>query len=150
MHWDCCPSPCSSRNKLHKAHVFNQFLYWVGPYLGSEAALHPFIRSCLEAVWTFQSVLKNPKWPFKKRVPSSSNLRSGFLKVKVKSLSCVWLFVTPWTVAHQTPPSMGFSRQEHWSGLPFPSPGDLPDPGIEHRSPALQEEALTSEPKTAI
>ena len=45
--------------------------------------------------------------------------------------------VTPWTVAHQAPPSMGFSRQEYWSGLPFPSPGDLPDPRIEPRSPAL-------------
>ena len=51
-------------------------------------------------------------------------------KRKVKSLSRVWLFVTPWTVAYQAPPSMGFSRQEYWSGLPFPSPGDLPNPGI--------------------
>jgi len=51
-----------------------------------------------------------------------------------------------WTVAHQTPPSMGFSRQEYWSGLPFPSPEDLPDPGIEPKSPALQADALTSEP----
>ena len=67
-------------------------------------------------------------------------------KVKVKSLSCVQLFATPWNVAHQAPPSMGFSRQEYWSGLPFPSPGDLPDPGIEPRSPALQADALTSEP----
>ena len=50
---------------------------------------------------------------------------------------------TPWTVAHQAPPSMGFSRQEYWSGLPFPSPGDLPDPGIKPRSPALQADALT-------
>ena len=48
-------------------------------------------------------------------------------------------------VAHQTPLSVGFSRQEYWSGLPFPSPGDLPDPGIEPRSPALQADALTSE-----
>ena len=46
----------------------------------------------------------------------------------VKLLSCVWLFAAPWTVAYQAPPSMGFSRQEYWSGLPFPSPGDLPDP----------------------
>ena len=46
--------------------------------------------------------------------------------------------VTPWTVACQAPLSMGFSRQEYWSGLPFPSPGDLPDPGIKSRSPALQ------------
>ena len=52
----------------------------------------------------------------------------------------------PWTVAYQVPPSMGFSRQEYWSGLPFPSPGDLPDPGIEPRSPAFQADALTSEP----
>ena len=67
-------------------------------------------------------------------------------KVKVKSLSCVWLFVTPWTAAHQAPVSMGFSRQEYWSGLPFPSPGDLPNPRIEPRSLALQADALTSEP----
>ena len=52
----------------------------------------------------------------------------------------------PWTVAHQAFPSMGFSRQEYWSGLPFPSPGDLPDPGIESRSPTLQADALTSAP----
>ena len=46
--------------------------------------------------------------------------------------------VAPWTVAHQASPSMGFSRQEYWSGLPFPSPGDLPHPGIEPRSPAFR------------
>ena len=67
-------------------------------------------------------------------------------KVKVKSLSRVWLFATPWTVAYQAPLSMGFSRQEYWSGLPFPSPGDLPDPGIKLGSPAFQIDALTSEP----
>ena len=55
----------------------------------------------------------------------------------MKSLSSVRLFVTPWTVAHQAPPSVEFSRQEYWSGLPFPSPGDLPNPGIEPGSPAL-------------
>ena len=65
---------------------------------------------------------------------------------KVKSLSCVQLFATPWTVAHQAPPSMEFSRQEYWSGLPFTSPGDLPDPRIKPRSPALQAYALPSEP----
>ena len=59
-----------------------------------------------------------------------STTRQAFLKEKktVKSLSHVWLFATPWNVAYQTPPSMGFSRQEYWSGLPFPSPGDLPNP----------------------
>ena len=67
------------------------------------------------------------------------------LKVKVKLLSHVRLFVTPWTVPYQAPPSMEFSRQEHWSGLPFPSPGDLPDPGIEPGSPELQADALPSE-----
>ena len=66
--------------------------------------------------------------------------------MKVKSLSRVRLFATPLTVAYQASASMGFSRQEHWSGLPFPSPGDLPDPGIEPRSPALQTDALTAEP----
>ena len=68
------------------------------------------------------------------------------LKVKVKLLRCVRFFVTPWAVAYQAPPSMGFSRQEYWSGLPFPSPGDLPNPGIKPRSPALQADALPSEP----
>ena len=64
----------------------------------------------------------------------------------MKSLSCVQLFKTPWTISYQAPLSMEFSRQEYWSGLPFPSPGDLPDSGIEPRSPALQADALPSEP----
>ena len=66
--------------------------------------------------------------------------------VIVKSLSPVPLFATPWTVAYQALLSMGFSRQECWSRLPFPSPGDLPNPGIELGSPALQADTLTSEP----
>ena len=64
----------------------------------------------------------------------------------MKSLSRVRLFATPWTVAYQAPPSMVSSRQECWSGLPCPPPGDLPDPGIEPRSPSLQADALSSEP----
>ena len=68
------------------------------------------------------------------------------VKVNVKSVSRVRLFVTPWTVAHQAPPSMEFSRQEYWSGLPFPSSGNLPDLGIESGSPALQADTLLSEP----
>ena len=63
------------------------------------------------------------------------------LYVYAQSSSCVRLFGTPWTVAHQAPLSMGFSSQEYLSGLPFPPPGDLPDPGIEPRSPTLQAEA---------
>ena len=70
--------------------------------------------------------------------------------MKVKSLSRVQLFATPWTVAYNAPPSMRFSRQQYWSGLPFPSPEDLPNPGIEPRSPALEADALTSEPPGKI
>ena len=65
---------------------------------------------------------------------------------KVKSFSHVWLFVTPWIVAYQAPLSMEFSRQKYWSGLPFPSPGDLPNPEIKPRSPTSQADALPSEP----
>ena len=61
-------------------------------------------------------------------------------------LSHVRLFATPWTVAHQAPLSMGFSRQEYWSWLPFPSPGDLPDPGIEPLSTALAGGFFIAEP----
>ena len=68
------------------------------------------------------------------------------MKVKMKSLSRVRFFAAPWTVAYQAPQSMEFSRQEYWSGLPFPSPGALPDPGIEPRSPTLQTDSLPSEP----
>ena len=66
-----------------------------------------------------------------------------------QSFSCVRLFVTPWTIALQTPPSMGFSWQEYWSGLPFAPPGDLPDAGIEAvslESPALTSRFFTTEP----
>ena len=68
----------------------------------------------------------------------------------MKSLSHVRLFGTPWTVAYHTPPSMGFSQQEYWSRLPFPSPEDLPDPGIEPGSPALQADTSPSEPSTIV
>ena len=62
---------------------------------------------------------------------------SNIMEVKVKTLSRVWLFATPWTAAYQAPPSIGISRQEYWSGLPCPCPGDLPNPGIEPGSPTL-------------
>ena len=67
--------------------------------------------------------------------------------VCVKLLSHVQLFATLWTVEYKAPPSMGFSRQEYWSGLHFPSPEDLLNPGIELWSPALRADALTSEPE---
>ena len=65
----------------------------------------------------------------------------------MKSLSRVLLFATPWTVASQAPPSLGFSRQEYWTGLPFSSPGDLPNPGMKPGSPVLQADTLPSEPQ---
>ena len=74
-------------------------------------------------------------------IPKAQTLFPLLKRYKVKLLSRVWLFTTPWTVAYQAPPSMGFSRQEYWSGLSFPSPGDLPDPGIKPRSPAFQAKA---------
>ena len=60
--------------------------------------------------------------------------------------SCIQLYVILWTVALQAPLSMGFSKQEYWGGLPFPPPGDLPDPGIELWSPALQADSLPTDP----
>ena len=70
-----------------------------------------------------------------------------FYKSKCQSLSCVCLFATPWTKAHQGPLSMEFSRQEYWSGCPFfSSPGDLPNPGVKPRSPLLQADSWLSEP----
>ena len=61
-------------------------------------------------------------------------------------VSCVRLFATPWTIAYQAPLSVEFCRQEYWSGLPFPSPGDLPNPGIKAGSTALQVDSSSSEP----
>ena len=66
--------------------------------------------------------------------------------VELSHFSHVQLFVTPWTVACQAPPSMGFSRQAYWSGLPFPTPGDLPNPGIETETPAMAGRFFTTEP----
>ena len=84
------------------------------------------------------------------RQPVDSHILEGLAKChpnwELKLLSCVQLFAIPWTVAYQAPPSIEFSRQEYWSGLPFPSPGDPPDLGIEPGSPALQADALPSEP----
>ena len=81
-----------------------------------------------------------------------SNITSNFRSMNLpyllncQLLSHVQLFVTLWTVAHQAPLSMGFSRQEYWRELPFPSPGDFPNPGIKSGSPALRADSLLSEP----
>ena len=76
-------------------------------------------------------------WGYSPRVCARVHTLSHF--------SCVRLFATPWTVAHQASLSMGFSRKEHWSGLPCPPPGDLPDPGIKPASPALHADSFTAE-----
>ena len=93
--------------------------------------------------------LKKRRWGFPggsvvKKLPAMKE------KVKVKSLSHVWLLVTPWTVACQAPLSMGFSMQECQNGVPLPSPGDLLDPGTEPGSPALQADASPSEPPALL
>ena len=95
----------------------------------------------LKCYTQYTSTWKTQQWPqdWKRSVFYSSPKEGQCPRIfKDKSLSCVWLFVTPWTVAGQAPPSMGYSRQEYWSGLPFPSPRDLPDTGIQPRSWALQ------------
>ena len=76
----------------------------------------------------------------------SWTIKKAALAAPAHRFSRVRLFATPWTVAPQAPLSMGFFRQEYWSGLPFPSPGDLPEPGIKPRSPSFEAGALTSEP----
>ena len=82
-----------------------------------------------------QQMKKESRKYFKTTTKKMQLIKSMKVKVKMKSLSHVQLFATPWTGAYQDPMSMGFSRQEYWSGLPFPSSGDLPDPGIKPRSP---------------
>ena len=77
---------------------------------------------------------------------SKKNISIPAAAAAAKSLQSCPTLCDPWTAAYQASPSMGFSRQEYWSGLHFPSPGDLPDPGIEPRSPALQADTLPSEP----
>ena len=80
----------------------------------------------------------------KERAPPGAITQN--VRVKVSSFSHVQLFVTLWTVACQAPLSMGFLRQEYWSRLPFPPPGNLPDPAIKPGSPALHADSLPSEP----
>ena len=87
----------------------------------------------------------SPWGPTESNTTEHTYIHIWYREKKVKSLSRVRFFVTPWTVAYQAPLSMGFSRQGYWSGLPFPSPGDIPNPEIKPGSPALQADALPSE-----
>ena len=86
-----------------------------------------WFREFISNLW-FSPQFLTPTWVTLS--PTSSRVVLKLIVVVVLLLSCVWLFVTPWTVAHQAPLSKGFPRQEYWSGLPFPSPGDLPGLGL--------------------
>ena len=102
------------------------------------------LYSICQQIWKIQHWPQDWKRSVFIPIPKKGNAKE--CSSEAKSLSHVRLFATPWTVAYQAPPSVGFFRQEYWSGLPFPSPGDLPNPGIEPRSPALQADALLYEP----
>ena len=103
-----------------------------------------------------------PIWPWNKYIFTGSKCIIHFLVNSVEwvclcircdrlcvcalsCFSCIWPFVTPWTIAHQAPLSLGFARQEYWSGLSCPPPGALPDPGIEPRFPAFRADSLPSQ-----
>ena len=102
---------------------------------------------CSTDAWDHGAVLLTQHVLMHRLLSSPSYVFSlSFTWSEVKSLSRVWLFATPWTAARQAPLFMGFSRQEYWSGLPFPSPGDFPNPGIKPGSPALQADASSFEP----
>ena len=101
---------------------------------------HPSIRQTEFEILTFYDRISHYEL-WSRSIQNLNHLINLSLE-SVKLLSHVWLFATPWTVDYQASLSMGFSRQEYWSRLPFPSPGDLPNPGIEPRSLALQADAL--------
>ena len=110
-----------------------RFILLLNPFLTISLMIHP----CLEALICEFS-------PCDMKKVFHANVSREMLKwKKVKLLGHVWLFVTPWTVIDQPPLSMGFSRQEYWSGLPFPSPGDLPNPGIEPESNCIAGRRFT-------
>ena len=100
----------------------------------------------MQGAWVQSLVRKlDPTYHSEDQRSCMPQLRPSFV-VAVQLLSCVQLFATPWTVAYQAPLSMAFPWQEYRSRLPFPSPGDLPDPGIEPMSPALAGRFFISEP----
>ena len=132
----------------HAALITLWFVGGGGPATGSMGTPRPQLQTPLLILPTTQVPIKQagPWESLTLVLDSKPTLATCLLFSREKSLSHVWLFVTPRTVAHQAPPSVGFSRQEYWRGLPFPSPGDVPDPGVEPRSPALQGDTLPSEP----
>ena len=129
-----------------QAFVCTSFSFLWGIYLGAES-LH-LIETLLSHVRNHPTIFQSSCTILQQFIPSTMyggfNFSTSFCCFQ--SLSRVQLFATPWTVSRQAPLSMGFSRQEYWSGLPFPSPGDVPDPGIEPTCPALAGRFLTAEP----
>ena len=135
-----------------KPRFHNHNLEKVLPLKVGEDQIHEsFNLTLLSSPWWafYIPIAEFLQWSFLAEIISIPILKIRKLRQLIpweKSLSHVRLFATPWTVAYQAPQSMEFSRQEYWSGLPFPSQGDLPNPGIEPGSPALQADALPSEP----
>ena len=127
--------PCQSQPQAH-CHTLQGYFYH-----GSRWFQSPWR-------WSFQILTSYSRYPVNlSSIPLQlPTLLVMKVKVKMKSLSRVQLFETLWTLVRQTFLSMGFSRQEYWSGLLSPSPGDLPDPGIEPESPALKAASLPSDP----
>ena len=125
---------------------FSRQEYWSGlPFPSPGDLPDPGIEPGSPALQADSLPSEPPGKPIKaseKVLPTTSSISD--VVSQLKSLSRVQLFGTPWTVAYQAPLSMGSSRQEYWSGLPFSSPGYLPDSGIEPRSPALEADTLTS------
>ena len=110
------------------------------------AAVYGATQSWTRLKWLSSRLSNSLSFAFQNSFRTINRINHQLFLKKFWSLHHVQLFVTPWTVIRQAPLSMEFSRQEYWSGLPFPSPGDLPDPGIEPRSPALQADSLPNEP----
>ena len=138
------PGPCYNHWDLFMFHWGYGFYCFSAFWLGSSEVMAS--KKCCAS----HSVVSNSLWLKDCSPPRSSIhgiLQARILEwVKVKSFSPVRLFVTPWTVAHQAPPSRGFSRQEYWSRLSFLPPGDLPDPGIKPEFPMLEGWFFATEP----
>ena len=141
------------RGKVPSSSHYISNTYYPHDLLLSMLILILWLRYCLSDFSTVKSLaavslLYSLKGSHYSQPKLKGQTASPFLqgRSEVKSLSLVRLFATSQTAASQAPLSMEFSRQEYWNGLPFPSPGDLPDSGIELRSPALQVDALPSKP----
>ena len=136
---------------LQMLYLLSSQLYFLGyiPVSGVAWLWHSSVFNFLRNLPTFSIQQFFPIYFFSSFLSFSAYFWTSDTCMKwseVKSLSCVWLFTNPWNVAYQAPQSTEFSRQEYWCGLLFPSPGDLPNPGIKPWSPTLQADALPSEP----